>query len=83
MDSFEKNLLAEISDLYSVPEGAYNICNNGKLEAIPSLAGNDIDAALIHETAIGKIAGEQLIKRMTLGLSEKGAEEQIINGFLK
>ena len=40
-------------------------------------------ASLIHEAAIGKIAGEQLIKLMTLGLSEKEAEEQIINGFLK
>ena len=47
------------------------------------LAANDIDAALIHEAAIGKIAGEQLIKLMTLGLSEKEAEEQIVNGFLK
>ena len=47
------------------------------------MAANDIDAALIHEAAIGKIAGEQLIKLMTLGLSEKEAEEQIVNGFLK
>lgn len=59
------------------------IMDNGKVEAIPSLAANDIDAALIHEAAIGKIAGEQLIKLMTLGLSEKEAEEQIVNGFLK
>ena len=44
---------------------------------------NDVDARLIHEAAIGKIAGEQLIKLMTLGLTEKQAEEQIINGFLK
>ena len=39
--------------------------------------------SLIHEAAIGKIAGEQLIKLMTLGLTEKEAEEQIIGGFLK
>ena len=44
---------------------------------------SDIDAALIHEAAIGKIAGEQIIKLMTLGLSESEAEEQIVNGFLK
>ena len=44
---------------------------------------NDVDAALIHEAAIGKIAGEQLIKLMTLGLTEEEAENQIINGFLK
>ena len=41
------------------------------------------DAALVHEAAIGKIAGEQLTKLMTLGLTEQEAEEQIINGFLK
>ena len=44
---------------------------------------NHTDAQLIHEAAIGKIAGEQLIKLMTLGLTEKQAEEEIINGFLK
>ena len=43
----------------------------------------NIDASLIHEAAIGKIAGEQLIKLMTLGLTEQEAEEQIVNGFLK
>ena len=42
-----------------------------------------MDANLIHEAAIGKIAGEQLIKLMSLGLSEKEAEEEIINGFLR
>ena len=59
------------------------IMDSGKVEAVPSLAANNIDASLIHEAAIGKIAGEQLIKLMTLGLTEKEAEEQIINGFLK
>ncbi len=51
--------------------------------AIPEVAANDINASLVHEAAIGKIAGEQLVKLMTLGLSEKEAEEQIIAGFLK
>lgn len=51
--------------------------------ASPQLSANDVDASLIHEAAIGKIAGEQLIKLMTLGLTEQEAEEQIINGFLK
>ena len=51
--------------------------------AVPQLEANHVDAALIHEAAIGKIAGEQLIKLMTLGLTEAEAEEQIINGFLK
>ena len=53
------------------------------MEAIPELTAANIDASLIHEAAIGKIAGEQLIKLMTLGLTESEAEEQIINGFLK
>ena len=44
---------------------------------------NCVDASLVHEAAIGKIAGEQLIKLMTLGLTEKEAEEQIVKGFLK
>ena len=51
--------------------------------AVPKLDANDVDAALIHEAAIGKIAGEQLIKLMSLGLTEQEAEEQIVNGFLR
>ena len=47
------------------------------------ITANNSDAALIHEAAIGKIAGEQIIKLMTLGLTEEEAEEQIISGFLK
>ena len=58
------------------------IMDNGKILAVPALEANDVDASLVHEAAIGKIAGEQLIKLMTLGLSESEAEEQIINGFL-
>ena len=58
------------------------IMDNGMVLASPQLAANNIDASLIHEAAIGKIAGEQLIKLMTLGLSEKEAEEQIVAGFL-
>ncbi len=59
------------------------IMDNGRILAVPSLEANSVDAALVHEAAIGKIAGEQLIKLMTLGLTEAEAEEQIINGFLK
>ena len=59
------------------------IMDNGRILAVPSLEANNIDAALVHEAAIGKIAGDQLIKLMTLGLTEAEAEEQIINGFLK
>lgn len=51
--------------------------------ATPALVANHVDAALIHEAAIGKIAGEQLIKLMTLGLTAEEAEHEIVNGFLK
>ena len=59
------------------------IMDEGKILAVPSLQANHVDASLVHEAAIGKIAGEQLVKLMTLGLTEKEAEEQIINGFLR
>ena len=59
------------------------IMDHAKVNAVPSLSANHLDASLIHEAAIGKIAGEQLIKLMTLGLTEEEAEEQIVNGFLK
>ncbi len=59
------------------------IMDRGRILAVPGLEANDVDASLFHEAAIGKIAGDQLIKLMTLGLTEAEAEEQIINGFLK
>lgn len=59
------------------------IKDNGKVIAIPEINANNVDANLIHEATIGKIAGEQLVKLMTLGLTEKEAEDQIINGFLR
>ena len=59
------------------------IMDNGRILAVPSLEANSTEAMLVHEAAIGKIAGDQLIKLMTLGLTEQEAEEQIINGFLK
>lgn len=59
------------------------IMDKAHVVAIPKLDAKCVDAALIHEAAIGKIAGDQLIKLMSLGLSEQEAEEQIINGFLR
>ena len=59
------------------------IMENGRILAVPGLEANDLDAALVHEAAIGKIAGDQIVKLMTLGLTEAEAEEQIINGFLQ
>ena len=51
--------------------------------ATPALTANHVDAALIHEAAIGKIAGEQLLKLETLGLTPEEAEEKILEGFLR
>lgn len=59
------------------------IMDKGVVKAVPEILANSIDARLVHEAAIGKIAGEQLTKLMTLGLSEKEAEEKIVSGFLK
>lgn len=59
------------------------IMGNAKISSIPAIRANCTDAQLIHEAAIGKIAGDQLLKLMTLGLTEEEAEEHILNGFLK
>ena len=59
------------------------IKDNAKVIAIPEINANNVEANLIHEASIGKIAKEQVVKLMTLGLTEKDAEEQIIKGFLK
>lgn len=59
------------------------IMDNARISAIPEITASHLEASLIHEAAIGKIAGEQIIKLMTLGLTEEEAEAQIINGFLK
>jgi len=82
------------SQLFLSTINGNNICNGhtecdaiimdkAHVSAVPKITANHIDASLIHEAAIGKIAGEQLIKLMTLGLTEQQAEEQIVNGFLK
>lgn len=59
------------------------IMDDAKISSLPEITANHPDAALIHEAAIGKIAGDQIIKLMTLGLTEEEAEAQIVNGFLK
>lgn len=68
---------------YSHTECDAIIMDNGSVSAVPEVSANNIEASLVHEAAIGKIAGEQITKLMTLGLTEKEAEEQIIAGFLK
>ena len=59
------------------------LTENGSVDAVPCLSASSPDASLIHEAAIGKIAGEQLIKLCSLGLTREEAEKKIIEGFLK
>lgn len=54
-----------------------------RVSSVPEIAANNVDAQLVHEAAIGRIAGDQLLKLMTLGLTAEEAEERIISGFLK
>ena len=58
------------------------IMGEAKISSIPAISANHVDAQLIHEAAIGRIAGDQITKLMTLGLTEEEAEERILNGFL-
>ncbi|MCI5690523.1 MAG: SufD family Fe-S cluster assembly protein [Clostridiales bacterium] len=58
------------------------LMGKAKIQSIPALTANHPDAQLIHEAAIGRIAGDQILKLMTLGLTEEEAEEEILNGFL-
>ena len=85
-DNSTQTFLSKIngnSECYGHTECDAIIMDNASVRAIPEITANDINASLIHEAAIGKIAGEQIIKLMTLGLTEQEAEEQIVNGFLK
>ena len=59
------------------------LADGGRVNAAPELYAGSADASLIHEAAIGKIAGEQIIKLRTLGLTEQEAEQRIIEGFLR
>lgn len=58
------------------------IMGSAKIESIPAITANSTEAQLIHEAAIGKIAGDQLLKLQTLGLTEEEAEDTILKGFL-
>ena len=59
------------------------LVDNARIDSTPKIVCENVEATLIHEAAIGKIAGEQLTKLMTLGLTEQEAEDLIIKGFLK
>lgn len=58
------------------------LMDEAKIKSIPAIDAQDVDAQLIHEAAIGRIAGDQILKLMTLGLTEEEAEEKILEGFL-
>ena len=58
------------------------IMGNAKIKSIPAVIANCTEAQLVHEAAIGKIAGDQLLKLETLGLTPEEAEECILKGFL-
>ncbi len=79
---FKSNIVGE-AKCYAHVECDAIIKDNARVKAIPEIYAKSIDANLIHEAAIGKIAGEQLLKLMSLGLNEKEAEAAIIEGFLK
>lgn len=59
------------------------IMNQGKISSTPAITAEHPDAQLTHEAAIGRIAEEQLLKLMTLGLTEEEAEDVILRGFLQ
>ena len=59
------------------------IMDKAKVSSIPAIVANHMDAQLVHEAAIGKIAGDQILKLMTLGLTEEEAEQKILDGFLQ
>ena len=85
-DSSRQLFLAKINGntrCYGHSECDAIIMGEASVSAIPEITANCVDASLVHEAAIGKIAGEQLTKLMTLGLTEKEAEEEIVAGFLK
>ncbi len=86
VDDSEQYFVSKIygnSKCFSHSECDAIIKDNAKVTAVPEVVANNVDANLIHEAAIGKIAGEQIMKLRTLGLSEEEAEQEIIKGFLR
>lgn len=59
------------------------IMDSARVQAIPAITCNHVDASLIHEAAIGRIAGDQILKLETLGLTPEQAEQKILEGFLR
>jgi len=82
LQAYESNIIGN-NKCYGHSECDGIIAGNGKVDAAPKLIANNGDAQLIHEAAIGKIAGEQILKLKTLGLTEEEAEKAIVDGFLR
>lgn len=80
--TFESNMIGE-ADCYGHVECDAIIKDNARVKSIPEIDAACVDATLVHEATIGKIAGDQFIKLMSLGLSAREAEKAIIDGFLK
>ena len=78
---FKSNLIGK-NECFGHVECDGILLNNARIVSVPMIDALSSDASLIHEAAIGKIAGDELIKLMTLGLSEEEAEDVIIKGFL-
>ena len=82
LQAYQSNIIGN-TKCYGHSECDGIIADHGRVDASPKLVANSEDAQLIHEAAIGKIAGEQILKLRTLGLSEEDAEQAIIDGFLR
>ncbi len=80
----KEKLVESLKDEAKTAAAAYihDIMDEAKIKSIPAIDAQDLDAQLIHEAAIGRIAGDQILKLMTLGLTEEEAEEKILEGFL-
>ena len=82
LQAYESNIIGN-TKCYGHSECDAIIADHGRVDASPKLIANHGDAQLIHEAAIGKIAGEQILKLRTLGLTEEEAEAAIVDGFLR
>ena len=82
LQAYESNIIGN-AKCYGHSECDAIIADHGRVDASPKLIANSGDAELIHEAAIGKIAGEQILKLRTLGLTEEEAEAAIVDGFLR
>ncbi len=78
---FKSNLIGE-NECFGHVECDGILLDNARIISIPKIDAKNNNSSLVHEAAIGKIAGDELIKLMTLGLSEQEAEDLIIKGFL-